>query len=179
MTAYESIFILRPDLDEEAVSKTCDRVAALVGNNNGSVIALEKMGHRRLAYEVKDHMDGYYVILNYEGQPETTRELERTFKISDEFIRHIIVKREVPYKPAQIREAAKETAQAEAVDGAEAPAAAPAAEAPAAAPAAEAPAAAPAAEAPAAAPAEGLPVEETPAEPKAEEAPAQTENQEG
>ena len=165
MAAYESIFILRPDLDEEAVSKTCDRVAALVGNNNGSVIALEKMGHRRLAYEVKDHMDGYYVILNYEGQPETTRELERTFKISDEFIRHIIVKREVPYKPAQIREAAKETAQAEAVDGAEAPAAAPAAEAP------------------AAAPAEGLPVEgqaeETPAEPKAEEAPAQTENQEG
>ena len=165
MTAYESIFILRPDLDEEAVSKTCDRVAALVGNNNGSVIALEKMGHRRLAYEVKDHMDGYYVILNYEGQPETTRELERTFKISDEFIRHIIVKREVPYKPAQIREAAKETAQAEAVDGAEAPAAAPAAEAP------------------AAAPAEGPPVdgkaEETPAEPKAEEAPAQTENQEG
>jgi len=174
MAAYESIFILRPDLDEEAVSKTCDRVAALVGNNNGSVIALEKMGHRRLAYEVKDHLDGYYVILNYEGQPETTRELERTFKISDEFIRHIIVKREVPYKPAQIREAAKETAQAEAVDGAEAPAAAPAA---------EAPAAAPAAEAPAAAPAEGLPVEgkaeDTPAEPKAEEAPAQTENQEG
>lgn len=165
MAAYESIFILRPDLDEEAVSKTCDRVAALVGNNNGSVIALEKMGHRRLAYEVKDHMDGYYVILNYEGQPETTRELERTFKISDEFIRHIIVKREVPYKPAQIREAAKETAQAEAVDGAEAPAAAPTAEAP------------------AVAPAEGLPVEgkaeDTPAEPKAEEAPAQTENQEG
>jgi len=156
MAAYESIFILRPDLDEEAVGKTCDRVAALVGNNNGSVIALEKMGHRRLAYEVKDHMDGYYVILNYEGQPETTRELERTFKISDEFIRHIIVKREVPYKPAQVREAAKETAQAEAVDGAEVPAAAPA---------------------------EGLPVEgkaeETPAEPKAEEAPAQTENQEG
>ena len=174
MAAYESIFILRPDLDEEAVSKTCDRVAVLVGNNNGSVIALEKMGHRRLAYEVKDHMDGYYVILNYEGQPETTRELERTFKISDEFIRHIIVKREVPYKPAQIREAAKETAQAEAVDGAEAPAAAPAA---------EAPAAAPAAEAPAAVPAEGPPVdgkaEETPAEPKAEEAPAQTENHEG
>ena len=174
MTAYESIFILRPDLDEEAVGKTCDRVAALVGNNNGSVIALEKMGHRRLAYEVKDHMDGYYVILNYEGQPETTRELERTFKISDEFIRHIIVKREVPYKPAQIREAAKETAQAEAVDGVEAPAAAPAA---------EAPAAAPAGEAPAAVPAEGPPVdgkaEETPAEPKAEEAPAQTENQEG
>jgi small subunit ribosomal protein S6 len=156
MAAYESIFILRPDLDEDAVGKTCDRVAALVGNNNGSVIALEKMGHRRLAYEVKDHMDGYYVILNYEGQPETTRELERTFKISDEFIRHIIVKREVPYKPAQVRETVKETAQAEAANGAEAPAAAPA---------------------------EGLPVEgqaeEAPAEPKAEEAPAQTENQEG
>ena len=44
------------------------------------------------------------------------------FKISDDFIRHIIVKREVPYKPAQVKEAAKETAQAEAVDGAEAPA---------------------------------------------------------
>ncbi len=110
MAAYESIFILRPELDDEAVAKVCDRLTALVADHEGSVIALEKMGKRRLSYEVKGQLDGYYVILNYDGKPGTTTELERNFKISDEVLRYIIVKREVPYKPATVREPAKEGA---------------------------------------------------------------------
>lgn len=112
MAAYESIFILRPDLDDEAVAKACDRIATLVADHEGSVIAVEKMGKRRLPYEVKGQLEGYYVILNYEGKPATTAELERNFKISDEFIRYIIVKRQVPYKPATVREPAREGAVA-------------------------------------------------------------------
>ncbi len=107
MTAYESVFILRPDLDEEAVAKTCDRIAALVADNGGTVLLLEKMGHRRLSYEVKGFTDGFYVVLNFEGGGATTRELERTFKISDEVIRYIIVRREVPLKAAPAKEASE------------------------------------------------------------------------
>ncbi len=118
MTAYESIFILRPDLDEEAVNKTCDRITALIPAHGGSVIALEKVGKRRLAYEVKGQLDGFYGILNYEGTGATSAELERTYKISDEVILHILVKRDVPYKPAQIREPAKEAVAAAAPEGA-------------------------------------------------------------
>lgn len=166
MVAYESIFILRPDLDDEAVGKTCDRIATLVADNDGSVIAMEKVGRRRLSYEVKGQMEGFYVILNYEGQATTTAELERTYKISDEFIRSLTVKREVPYKPAMIREPAKEAAAA--APGETAGEAAPAAAA------GEAPAPAQASKPEAAsaepAPAEAAPV--APVAPKAEEAPA-------
>lgn len=112
-TAYESIFILRPDLDEEAVAKACDRIGAVVTSNHGSVIAMEKMGHRHLSYEVKGHNEGYYVILNYEGQAGTGAELERTYRISDEVIRYLIVKRETPFKPALGRESVKETTSEE------------------------------------------------------------------
>lgn len=98
MTAYESVFIIRPDLDDEAVGSTCDRIAGVITANEGVVIALEKVGHRRLSYEVKGFNDGFYVVLNYEGQAAATNELERFFKISDNIIRYLIVKREVPYK---------------------------------------------------------------------------------
>jgi len=114
MAAYESIFILRPDLDEETVVKTCDRIGALIVDNHGSVVAMEKMGHRHLSYEVKGHNDGYYVVLNYEGGAAATAELERTYKISDQVIRYIIVKRETPFKPALGREPVKEAAPEEA-----------------------------------------------------------------
>jgi len=118
MAAYESIYVLRPDLDDEAVAKVTDRISTLVAENGGTVVAVEKMGRRRLAYEVKGHLEGYYVVLNYEGTGATTSELERTYKISDEVIRYIIVKREVPYRPAAAREAAREGAPAGASGGA-------------------------------------------------------------
>ncbi|MCL6580519.1 MAG: 30S ribosomal protein S6 [Firmicutes bacterium] len=118
MPTYEAVFVLRPDLDEEALGRSCERFMNLVGANRGTVLAVEKMGHRRLAYEVKGFRDGFYVVLYYEGQSETVRELERNFKISDEVIRYINVRREAPYRPAQAKEEAKaeaapETAPAE------------------------------------------------------------------
>jgi small subunit ribosomal protein S6 len=114
MAAYESIFILRPDLDDETVAKMCDRIGALIVANNGTIVAMEKMGPRHLSYEVKGYNDGYYVVLNYEGQTAATSELERVYKISDEVIRYIIVKRETPFKSALGREPAKEGASQEA-----------------------------------------------------------------
>lgn len=113
MAAYESVFIIRPDLDEETVSKVCDRITALIAANGGAVVTLEKMGHRHLAYEVKGFQDGYYVVLNYEGQAETTNELERNFRISDEVIRHLVVRKEISRRPAPAKaEGEKPAAQA-------------------------------------------------------------------
>ncbi len=103
MAAYESVFILRPDLDREGVDKTCERVVDVVTKSGGSVLSVEKVGLRRLAYEIEHFSDGFYVILNYEGEPPATRELERFFKISDEVIRYLIVKREVPFEKPQTR----------------------------------------------------------------------------
>ncbi len=115
MAQYETVFILRPDLDEESVTKTCDRLVSLISEHKGGVLSLEKMGHRRLAYEVEGHNDGYYVVMNFEGPAEAAAELERSFRISDEAIRYLLVRREVPYQPPQPK-AAKAPAEAETVD---------------------------------------------------------------
>jgi len=116
MAVYETVFIIRPDLDEEAVGKTCNRITEVITGNQGSVVSLEKVGHRRLAYEVKGYNDGFYIVLNYDGQPVTTSELERFFKISDDIIRYIIVKRETPFKKVEPRKA-KAAPAAEAAEG--------------------------------------------------------------
>ena len=52
------------------------------------------MGKRKLAYEVKKNKEGYYVIINFEAKPELITELERNYRITDEVIKFIVVRKE-------------------------------------------------------------------------------------
>ncbi|MCL6447231.1 MAG: 30S ribosomal protein S6 [Armatimonadetes bacterium] len=92
MTNYEAMFILRPDLEEEKVAEIMDRFRTLVENRGGEVTRLEKWGKRRLAYEIQHLREGLYIILRFKGNTEIVQELDRVFKISDEVIRHMIVR---------------------------------------------------------------------------------------
>jgi len=92
LTNYEAMFILRPDLEEEKVAEIMDRFRALVENRGGEVTKLEKWGKRRLAYEIQHLWEGLYIILRFKGNTEIVQELDRVFKISDEVIRHMIVR---------------------------------------------------------------------------------------
>lgn len=92
MTNYEAMFILRPDLEEEKVAEIMDRFRALVEHRGGEVTRLEKWGKRRLAYEIQHLREGLYIILRFKGNTEIVQELDRVFKISDEVIRHMIVR---------------------------------------------------------------------------------------
>ena len=156
---YEILYIVRPDLEEDEVNQAVERVNALIANVGGTPSKTDVWGKRRLAYEVDHLREGYYVLTDFQVEPERVPELESTLKISDTVFRHLIVR-----KPAKAAAAAPAEAKAPAADG-EAPAA-PAAETP----AAQAAEGAPAAEAPAAEAAEEPPAEEAPAAPEAEEA---------
>lgn len=92
MTNYETMFILRPDLEEEKITETMEKFRALVENHGGEVIRLEKWGKRRLAYLIQNLREGFYIILKFKGGTEVVQELDRVFKITDEVIRHIIVR---------------------------------------------------------------------------------------
>ncbi|MFZ5597854.1 MAG: 30S ribosomal protein S6 [Bacillota bacterium] len=94
MRKYETVFIIRPDLDEEKTNEAIERFKGLVENNGGEVASIDKWGKRRLAYEIKDAREGFYVLAKFNGSPETASELDRVFKISDEVLRHIIVREE-------------------------------------------------------------------------------------
>jgi len=94
MQAYEVMYIIRPDLEEEEVQTNVEKFAEVVTANGGSDLKTELMGKRRLAYEVKKHNDGYYVLMNFNGETRTIEELERLMKISDAVIRYLTIKQE-------------------------------------------------------------------------------------
>lgn len=94
MKAYELLYIIRPDLDDEAVATTVDKFAEVVKNNGGTDVAVDKWGKRRLAYEINDYREGYYVLMNFNGEARTAQEVERVMKISDSVVRFLTTKKE-------------------------------------------------------------------------------------
>jgi len=94
MRKYEAMYVIRPDLDEEQTTAVLDRFQNLLIGQGATITKTEKWGKRRLAYEVKGHLEGQYVVVEFEGETKAAAELERVLKITDEVIRHLVVKQE-------------------------------------------------------------------------------------
>ncbi|MGI6120308.1 MAG: 30S ribosomal protein S6 [Desulfosporosinus sp.] len=94
MKAYELLYVVRPDLDEEATTALADRLSEHVVSNGGQNVTVEKWGKRRLAYEIKDYKEGQYILMNFEGEGHTSQEIERVMKISDDIIRFLTVRKD-------------------------------------------------------------------------------------
>ncbi|ACX68526.1 30S ribosomal protein S6 [Virgibacillus sp. LDC1] len=89
MRKYEVMYIIRPDIEQEAVQAAVDKFQGII-SNGGEITKHDVMGKRRLAYEIKKFRDGVYVLVNFNATPEVVAELERLMKISDEVIRYLI-----------------------------------------------------------------------------------------
>ncbi|MGI8608062.1 MAG: 30S ribosomal protein S6 [Candidatus Dormibacteria bacterium] len=94
MAFYELMFIVRPELDEEQVGAATDKVHQLIVANGGNVTKTASWGKRRLAYQVGQYREGYYVVSNFDVDTDKVVELERVLKISDTVFRHLLVKRD-------------------------------------------------------------------------------------
>jgi len=95
MRAYELMFILRPDLTEEEAAEARDRLLKIIENFNGQFVGqVDGWGKKRLAYSIKDYMEGVYFVWNFNGMPETVEELDRVIKLSDKYLRHIIIRQD-------------------------------------------------------------------------------------
>jgi len=94
MRPYEFMYIIRPDLDEDAINGVVEKYSQLIANNGGEVANSNRWGKRRLAYEVKDFKEGIYMLVHFNGEPATERELERVLKISDDVIRYLITRKD-------------------------------------------------------------------------------------
>lgn len=91
MRKYEVMYILRPDLEQEAVQSAVEKFQGII-SQNGEITKQEVWGKRRLAYEIEKFRDGIYVVVNFNANPETVSELDRMLRISDDVIRYLIVK---------------------------------------------------------------------------------------
>ena len=93
MNNYETIIIINPNLSDEDCAKVTDRFTEMIGKE-GKVESTEVWGRRKLAYPIQKNGEGYYVLVNFSSNPEFIDELNRVYNITDEIIKHIIVKKD-------------------------------------------------------------------------------------
>jgi small subunit ribosomal protein S6 len=93
MNKYEVIYIVKP-AEEEAVEAVTTKFENLIKNNGGNIDKIDRWGKRRLAYELKDFADGVYFIIYFTSEPKVVAELDRVMKITDEILRHMIIRQE-------------------------------------------------------------------------------------
>ena len=93
MKKYESVVIINPKIEEEAVKALIKKFSDLI-NKDGKVESVEELGKKKLAYEIQKNKEGYYLIFNFEANPGLISELERNYRIMDEVIKFIVIKKE-------------------------------------------------------------------------------------
>lgn len=92
MRNYEIMYIIRPNIDEESQKALIERFNGVLTENGAEIEKVEEVGKKRLAYEINDFRDGYYVIINFNGTSEAINEFDRLAKYSEDIIRHIAVR---------------------------------------------------------------------------------------
>ena len=90
---YESIIIINSNLEEAQIKDTVTKVTDLI-SAHGKLESSEEWGKKRLAYPIAKQNEGYYVLINFSSNPDFIEELERVYNITDEIIKHIIVKKD-------------------------------------------------------------------------------------
>ena len=93
MRDYEVLYIVRADLDDEKVQDAVKRVNTLIERSGGNPERTNLWGKRKLAYEVKHQKEGAYILQNFQHDPERITELEASLKITEEVLRHLIVRK--------------------------------------------------------------------------------------
>lgn len=94
MPQYEMIFIVQPEVEEEGLTALLDKITQTVVDLNGQVVQVEPWGRRRMAYTVRKHRDGIYYLMHLELPAEAVRSLERSLKLMEDVIRHLVIRKD-------------------------------------------------------------------------------------
>jgi small subunit ribosomal protein S6 len=92
LDVYEVMFIIIPELDEEQVENTISRFRTVIERTGGEPRDVNHWGRRKLAYEIDHRTDGYYLITEFTAGERTLVELKRILRVSDDVLRHMVMK---------------------------------------------------------------------------------------
>lgn len=154
MQGYEIVTIVDPQIADEDVPKTSEKINEFITSRGGAIARVQRWGRRRLAYPIKRQMEAHYLLTTYELDPEHASELEADLVLAQEVLKHMVVKldaeafqkaSEEPPAPVVVETPPEPV---ESAVSAETPAAESSSDAPTEEPTVEAPAEEPAAEAP-------------------------------
>jgi small subunit ribosomal protein S6 len=93
MNKYESVFIINPSVEDAGVKTLIQKFSDLI-NSDGKVESVDELGKKKLAYEIKKNTEGNYVVLNFEANPAVVAELERIYRITDEVMKFITIRKD-------------------------------------------------------------------------------------
>jgi small subunit ribosomal protein S6 len=89
---YELVVILNPEISDDLIDGSIERLNQSIRTGGGEVVDINHWGRRRLAYPIKHHMDGNYVVSQVKLDPTQISTLESGLRISEEVLRHLIIK---------------------------------------------------------------------------------------
>ena len=97
MNDYELMYVLHPRLSEQELTAFIDNVSDVI-NKFGEVLTVDRWGRRRLAYPIGQNLEGFYVLTTFNAQPEVGSELESQLNLSEDVLRHLLIKGIIPYE---------------------------------------------------------------------------------
>lgn len=93
LNSYETILIIDSTYEEDAIKALISKFTSLI-EKNAVLESVDEWGKRRLAYEIQDRTEGYYVLINFKSSPEFPKELDRIYRITDGVLRTIIIRKD-------------------------------------------------------------------------------------
>ncbi len=93
MNKYETIFLMKKDLTEEQQTKIINTIKNYI-STNGKIITEQDMGVRKLAYEIRKKKEAHYYLIDFESESTAIQELERIYRITEEIIKFIVVRKD-------------------------------------------------------------------------------------
>ncbi len=96
MRRYELMLVLRPDLAEDRVQATLDRITRSISAAEGQLVKVSPWGRRRLAYQIGPHREGSYYIVLFDAPSAAVEEIERGLRITEELLRFLVTRVERP-----------------------------------------------------------------------------------
>ena len=94
MNKYEIMFIVKADISEEEVAKTVKTFETVLTDMGAKITESKDLGQKKLAYEIKKQVRGYYHLINTEAESKAVKEFDRRALIDENIIRHLIIKEE-------------------------------------------------------------------------------------
>ena len=92
MRDYELVVIISPEVTDEEVPVTLEKMNQFINDRGGSITEVNQWGRRKLAYPIENFMEGNYVLTQFKMEPKQTAELEASLKLTEEILRHLLVR---------------------------------------------------------------------------------------
>ena len=93
MNKYEIMFIVKPDVEDDARNTLIENFKSILTANGGTIDGVNEWGLRDLAYEIQDFTKGYYVVVDTTCNPEEIKEFERLSRINESMLRHLTLRK--------------------------------------------------------------------------------------